>query len=366
MAMNHLNGPQQGAYRTAAARASQYRLELDHLRHSRDNAVRREHELDRALDDQRQAATAREADLKRRLRNSQRKSRLNEETTMRMGSAAIPGGGYGGGAGMLGGAGAGAGGYHSTTHNMEAQKLTLERKLLNENRRVLELEEELDRQLTREQRMKRQVDGLRQEEEARYLSARGAGVGAAGLSTRGGSPAMTGMAGGFEDERMYGQAISIANMRSALSVQQAEIEDLQRVKRELREKVEIDREGQQLRRLEAQERQLLAMPPFGGATMAGYGAVPTAAAHPAVSVGTATAYYPHVAPAAGVGPWSGTPPTGNYHVGGQPYYPAATAPTTVGGYAPHPPAMIGGVHPTGYQSMNGGSMGTCVSQSQPL
>jgi hypothetical protein len=35
-----------GAYRTAAARASQYRLELDHLKHSRDNAMRREHELE--------------------------------------------------------------------------------------------------------------------------------------------------------------------------------------------------------------------------------------------------------------------------------------------------------------------------------
>ena len=35
-----------GAYRTAAARASQYRLELDHLKHSRDNAMRREHDLE--------------------------------------------------------------------------------------------------------------------------------------------------------------------------------------------------------------------------------------------------------------------------------------------------------------------------------
>eukprot|EP01046_Picozoa_sp_COSAG06_P058527 COSAG06_NODE_11789_length_1464_cov_1.769231_2_plen_50_part_01 len=43
----------QGAYRTAAARASQYRLELDHLKHSRDNAMRREHELERALDEER-------------------------------------------------------------------------------------------------------------------------------------------------------------------------------------------------------------------------------------------------------------------------------------------------------------------------
>jgi hypothetical protein len=39
-----------GSYRTASARASQYRLELDHLRHSRDNSMRREHELERALD----------------------------------------------------------------------------------------------------------------------------------------------------------------------------------------------------------------------------------------------------------------------------------------------------------------------------
>jgi hypothetical protein len=67
---------QQGAYRTAAARASQYNLELDHLRHSRDNSVRREHELERALDDERQRAHVREADLKRRLRNSKCALRL--------------------------------------------------------------------------------------------------------------------------------------------------------------------------------------------------------------------------------------------------------------------------------------------------
>lgn len=61
---------QQGAYRTAAARASQYRLELDHLKHSRDNAMRREHELERALDEERHRSSTREAELKRNLRNS--------------------------------------------------------------------------------------------------------------------------------------------------------------------------------------------------------------------------------------------------------------------------------------------------------
>ena len=60
----------QGAYRTAAARASQYRLELDHLKHSRDNAMRREHELERALDEERHRASTREAELKRNLRNA--------------------------------------------------------------------------------------------------------------------------------------------------------------------------------------------------------------------------------------------------------------------------------------------------------
>ena len=60
----------QGAYRTAAARASQYRLELDHLKHSRDNAMRREHELERALDEERHRSSTREAELKRNLRNS--------------------------------------------------------------------------------------------------------------------------------------------------------------------------------------------------------------------------------------------------------------------------------------------------------
>ena len=60
----------QPAYRTAAARASQYRLELDHLKHSRDNAMRREHELERALDEERHRASTREAELKRSLRNA--------------------------------------------------------------------------------------------------------------------------------------------------------------------------------------------------------------------------------------------------------------------------------------------------------
>ena len=59
-----------GAYRTAAARASQYRLELDHLKHSRDNAMRREHELERALDEERHRSSTREAELKRNLRNA--------------------------------------------------------------------------------------------------------------------------------------------------------------------------------------------------------------------------------------------------------------------------------------------------------
>jgi hypothetical protein len=39
-------------------------------------------------------------------------------------------------------------------YQAEAEKLALERKLLAENRKVLELEEEVDRQLSREQRLK--------------------------------------------------------------------------------------------------------------------------------------------------------------------------------------------------------------------
>ena len=62
--------PAYPAYRTGAARASQYRLELDHLKHSRDNAMRREHELERALDEERHRASTREAELKRSLRNA--------------------------------------------------------------------------------------------------------------------------------------------------------------------------------------------------------------------------------------------------------------------------------------------------------
>jgi hypothetical protein len=77
--------------------------------------------------------------------------------------------------------------------------------------------------------MKRQVDKLRQEEDLRYAYS----------SSAGGYPYYPPVhpppfaPGVFGDEQMYDHAVSIANMRSALAVQQAEIEDLQRVKREL-------------------------------------------------------------------------------------------------------------------------------------
>lgn len=57
------------------------------------------------------------------------------------------------GQGGAGGAGvARSGPYLASSHQVEAEKLAIERKLLAENRRVLELEEELDRQINREQR----------------------------------------------------------------------------------------------------------------------------------------------------------------------------------------------------------------------
>ena len=51
-----------------------------------------------------------------------------------------------------------------------------------------------------------------------------------------------GMNGMYADQRSYDQALSLANLRSALAVQQAEIEDLQRVKREMREQIGMERE----------------------------------------------------------------------------------------------------------------------------
>ena len=93
---------------------------------------------------------------------------------------------------------------------------------------MLELEEELDRQLTREQRMKRQVDKLRQEEELRPHAHGHTTSGVyAGGSVYPASAPLPFASAAFEDQRMYEQAVSLANMRSAMSVQQAEIEDLQ-------------------------------------------------------------------------------------------------------------------------------------------
>lgn len=127
-------------------------------------------------------------------------------------------------------------------YQSEAEKLALERRLLTENRRVLELEEELDRQLTREQRMKRQLERLRQEQEMQHHRA-GASVPVNHLPGQmNGINGMNGMNGMNADPRSYDQAVSLANLRSALAVQQAEIEDLQRVKREMREQLAMERE----------------------------------------------------------------------------------------------------------------------------
>jgi hypothetical protein len=60
------------SYRSSAARANQYRQELDHLNYSRNNAVRREHELERTLEEERFRAAQREQDLSRKVRQTRR------------------------------------------------------------------------------------------------------------------------------------------------------------------------------------------------------------------------------------------------------------------------------------------------------
>ena len=169
-----------------------------------------------------------------------RHAKLNQAAALR--SSARGGGlsaaGHAGYAGVHGGRGGAVGHANPTgVYQSEAEKLALERRLLTENRRVLELEEELDRQLTREQRMKRQLERLRQEEEMHHHRA-GTGV-PVNYPVSG---YMNGMNGMNADQRSYDQAVSLANLRSALAVQQAEIEDLQRVKREMREQIGMERE----------------------------------------------------------------------------------------------------------------------------
>lgn len=169
-----------------------------------------------------------------------RHGKLNQAAALRASArgGGLSAAGHAGYAGVHGGT-HGAVGHANPTgvYQSEAEKLALERRLLTENRRVLELEEELDRQLTREQRMKRQLERLRQEEE---LCHHRAGTGVPVNYPVGGYP--NGMNGMYADQRSYDQALSLANLRSALAVQQAEIEDLQRVKREMREQIGMERE----------------------------------------------------------------------------------------------------------------------------
>lgn len=58
------------SYRSAAGLANQYRQELDHLNYSRNNAVRRERELERALEEERFRGSQREHELSRKLRTA--------------------------------------------------------------------------------------------------------------------------------------------------------------------------------------------------------------------------------------------------------------------------------------------------------
>ena len=172
-----------------------------------------------------------------------RHGKLNQAASLRASAKAAGHGGY---------AAAHGGGMHgnpSGVYQSEAEKLALERRLLTENRRVLELEEELDRQLTREQRMKRQLEKLRSDDELRHHRP-GTGV----PVNYGNAPQY---AYGPGDERSYDQGVAMANLRSALAVQQAEIEDLQRVKREMREQIGLEREMRGLEGLESQEMRML-------------------------------------------------------------------------------------------------------------
>ena len=195
-----------------------------------------------------------------------RHAKLNQAASLRASAkgGGLSAAGHAGYSGMHGGMGGTMGANPTGVYQSEAEKLGLERRLLTENRRVLELEEELDRQLTREQRMKRQLERLRQQEEMNHHRP-GTGaptnypMGPAGAMPMGGGP-MDGMGmqpqqGG--DPRMYDQAVSMANLRSALAVQQAEIEDLQRVKREMREQIGMEREMGKLNGMEAQQMQML-------------------------------------------------------------------------------------------------------------
>eukprot|EP01044_Picomonas_judraskeda_P003098 COSAG03_NODE_246_length_10054_cov_28.321145_3_plen_189_part_00 len=179
---------------------------------------------------------------------SRRHAKLNEAAALRASArgGGLSAAGHAGYAGVHGG----AVGHGNPTgvYQSEAEKLALERRLLTENRRVLELEEELDRQLTREQRMKRQLERLRQEQEMQHHRT-GTSVPVnyppghmSGMHGMSGMSGMNGMNGMNADPRSYDQAVSLANLRSALAVQQAEIEDLQRVKREMREQLAMERE----------------------------------------------------------------------------------------------------------------------------
>lgn len=178
---------------------------------------------------------------------SRRHAKLNQAAALRTSArgGGLSAAGPAGYAGVHGGMGGAVGAANPTgVYQSEAEKLALERRLLTENRRVLELEEELDRQLTREQRMKRQLERLRQEEELHHHRP-GAGVSVqypVGGSMPMGPMAPMGGVGMNADPRLYDQAVSLANLRSALAVQQAEIEDLQRVKREMREQIGMERE----------------------------------------------------------------------------------------------------------------------------
>jgi hypothetical protein len=175
---------------------------------------------------------------------SRRHAKLNQAAALRASArgGGLSAAGHAGYAGAHGGRGGAVGHANPTgVYQSEAEKLALERRLLTENRRVLELEEELDRQLTREQRMKRQLERLRQEEEMHHHRA-GTGVPVNYPVSGPASGYMNGMNGMNVDQRSYDQSVSLANLRSALAVQQAEIEDLQRVKREMREQIGMERE----------------------------------------------------------------------------------------------------------------------------
>lgn len=145
--------PPMGSYRSAAGLANQYRQELDHLNYSRNNAIRRERELERELEEERFRASQREHDLSRKLRAARNKEKHERALHATHHVARNPAAPH----------------YHpsSVGYQAEAEKLALERKLLAENRKVLELEEEVDRQLSREQRLRRQLDSIRAAERSR-------------------------------------------------------------------------------------------------------------------------------------------------------------------------------------------------------